>query len=129
MVRSEQLALSRREREIMDVLLRLGQASVSDVRRELSNAPSYSAVRTMLRRLEEKGHVSHEQDGPRYAYRPAIDPEQDRESAMERMVRTFFEGSPGKTVAALLDRASTDLTEAELDDLAELIERMREERK
>jgi predicted transcriptional regulator len=120
--------LSRREREIMDALFRLGRASVSDVRRELPQAPSYSAVRTMLRRLEEKGHIEHEQDGARYLYHPAIDAEAARESAIERMVRTFFEGSPGKTVAALLDHSSTDLTDDELDDLAELIERLRKDR-
>ncbi|MDX1396527.1 MAG: BlaI/MecI/CopY family transcriptional regulator [Gemmatimonadota bacterium] len=121
-------ALSRRERQIMDILLRLGSASASDVRAELPDPPSYSAVRTMLSRLEEKGHVSHEQDGPRYLYRAAIDADRARESALERTVRTFFEGSPGKTVAALLDRSSTELSDAELGELAEMIERIRRER-
>lgn len=112
----------------MDVLIRRGRASASEVRAELPDAPSYSAVRTMLSRLEEKGHLTHEQDGPRYLYRPTIDTERVRESALERVVRTFFQGSPGKTVAALLDRSSTELTDRELDELAELIERMRQER-
>ena len=120
--------LSRRERQIMDILIRRSRATASDVRSELADAPGYSAVRTMLSRLEEKGHVTHEQDGPRYVYRAAIDTERARESAIERMMRTFFEGSPGKAVAALLDRSSTDLSDRELDELAELIERMREER-
>ncbi|MDX1579452.1 MAG: BlaI/MecI/CopY family transcriptional regulator [Gemmatimonadota bacterium] len=120
--------LSARERQIMDILIRRGRASASDVRADLPAPPSDSAVRTMLSRLEDKGHVTHEQDGPRYVYRPAIDTERARESALERMVRTFFEGSPGKTVAALLDRSSSDLTDAELDDLADLIDRMRRER-
>lgn len=129
MSRAESPALSRRERQIMDSLLRRGSATASDVRGDLPDPPSYSAVRTMLSRLEDKGHVTHRQDGPRYVYRATIDAEVARESALERMVRTFFEGSPGKTVAALLDRSSADLTDAELDDLAALIERMREERR
>lgn len=120
--------LSRRERQIMDVLIRRPSASASDVQAELPDAPSYSAVRTMLSRLEEKGHVTHEVDGNRYLYRATIDTAQARETAIERMVRTFFEGSPGKTVAALLDRSSADLSDAELDELARMIERMRQER-
>jgi len=127
--RAESPALSRRERQIMDVLIRRGSATASDVRSELPDPPGYSAVRTMLSRLEDKGHATHRQDGPRYVYRATIDADEARESALERMVRTFFEGSPGKTVAALLDRSSADLTDAELDDLAGLIERMREERR
>lgn len=129
MSRTESPALSRRERQIMDILLRRGSATASDVRSELPDPPSYSAVRTMLTRLEDKGHVTHRQDGPRYVYHATIDAEKARESALERTVRTFFEGSPGKTVAALLDRSSAELTDAELDELAELIERMREERR
>ena len=128
MAKADTPSLSRRERQIMDVLIRRGRASASEVRAELPDAPSYSAVRTMLSRLEEKGHLTHEQDGPRYLYRPTIDTERVRESALERVVRTFFQGSPGKTVAALLDRSSTELTDRELDELAELIERMRQER-
>ena len=112
----------------MDVLIRHGRAGASEVQAELPDAPSYSAVRTMLARLEEKGHVTHQQDGPRYLYRATIDTAQARETAIERMVRTFFEGSPGKTVAALLDRSSAELSDAELDELADLIERMRQER-
>jgi predicted transcriptional regulator len=112
----------------MDILLRLGRASASEVRGELADPPGYSAVRTMLGRLEEKGHITHEQDGPRYAYRPTIDHDDARDSAVNRVVRTFFKGSPGKTVAALLDAASTDLSDDELDDLSRMIERMRRER-
>lgn len=112
----------------MDILFRLGSASAADVRAELPDPPSDSAVRTMLSRLEEKGHVAHERDGPRYVYQPAVDPARARESALERMVRTFFEGSPGKTVAALLDRSSSELTDAELGELAAMMERIRRER-
>jgi predicted transcriptional regulator len=121
-------ALSRREREIMDILMRLGQATASQVQAELPDPPSYSAVRTMLSRLEEKGHVAHQQDGPRYVYRATIDTVVARESALQRMVRTFFQGSPGKTAAALLDGSSAQLTDQDLDELAALIERIREER-
>ena len=128
MTSADQLALSRRERQIMDILFRLDRAGVSEVRDELPDPPSYSAVRTMLRRLEEKGHLTHEQEGQRYVYRPTVDPEAARESAVERLVRTFFEGSAGKTVAALLDQSASDLSDEELDRLAELIDRMRQER-
>ena len=129
MGRSELPALSRREREIMDILLRRPRASASEVQSELPDPPSYSAVRTMLSRLKDKGHVRHEQDGPRYVYSAAIDPLKARESALERMVKTFFAGSSHRTVAALLDRSDTDLTDEELDELAELIARKREERR
>ena len=112
----------------MDILIRRERASASEVRGDLPDPPSYSAVRTMLSRLEEKEHVTHEQDGPRYLYRATIDTARARETAMERMVRTFFEGSPGKTVAALLDRSAADMSDEELDELADLIERMRQER-
>ncbi len=128
MNRAHQLVLSRRERQIMDILFRLERAGVSEVRGELPDPPSYSAVRTMLRRLEEKGYAAHEQEGQRYVYRATVDPEAARESAVERLVRTFFEGSPGKTVAALLDQSASELTDEELDRLAERIDRMRQER-
>jgi predicted transcriptional regulator len=82
----------------------------------------------MLTRLEEKGQVRHEQDGPRYVYLATVDPELARTTALERMMRTFYDGSPHKTVAALLDRADADLSDEELDELAELIERKRKER-
>ena len=112
----------------MDVLFQLGRGSVSDVLELLPDPPSYSAVRTMLGRLEEKGHVEHDQDGPRYLYRPAIDAETARESALTRMVGTFFEGSHRKTVAALLDHSAQDITDEELAGLANMIQRMQRER-
>lgn len=121
--------LSRRERQIMDALFRIGPAGVGDVRDEMPDPPSYSAVRTMLGRLKEKGHVTHEQDGPRYVYRPTVDAEDARQSALDRMVGTFFGGSTGRTVAALLDHSAQQLTEAELDQLAEMIQRMKGGRK
>lgn len=121
-------SLSRRERQIMDVLFRLGRASVSDVQENLPEPPSYSAVRTMLGRLKEKGQVTHEQDGPRYVYRPAVDADAARESAIERITRTFFEGSAGKAVAALLDHSADDLTADDLDELGRMIGRLQRER-
>lgn len=122
--------LSRRERQIMDVIYRRDEATVADVLAELPDPPSYSAVRAMLRKLEEKGHLVHKEDGPRYLYRPVLPAEQARGTALDRLVRTFFDGSPIKTVSALLDRSAADLSPEELDDLSRLIEdaKKREER-
>lgn len=119
--------LSRRERQIMDVIYRLGRASVAEVREQLPDPPSYSAVRALLRTLEEKSVLRHQQDGPRYVYLPTVPAARARKSALEQMVATFFDGSTERAVAALLDLSSTDLSPAELDRLAELIERAREE--
>lgn len=114
--------LSRRERQIMDSVYRRGQATVADVLEDLPDAPSYSAVRAMLGKLERKGHLQHEEDGPRYVYLPTTPREVVQESALKRMVRTFFDGSASKTVAALLDRSAGELTDDELDELARLID-------
>ncbi len=115
--------LSRRERQIMDVLFRLGEATVADVRKELADPPSYSSVRKLLGVLEEKKLVSHVQDGPRYVYRPTIGKERARRSALRRLRDTFFNGSSEQVMAALLDDAGK--SQAELDRLAELIDRAR----
>ena len=117
--------LSRRERQIMDVLFRQGQATVSDVQSSMPDPPSYSAVRAMLRILEEKGHARHEQDGPRYLYKPVVARERAKRSAMRHLLHTFFEGSHEQAVAALLDEASTSLSEDDLDRLARLIDSRR----
>jgi predicted transcriptional regulator len=117
--------LSRRERQIMDVLFRMEQATVSEVLASMPDPPSYSAVRAMLRILEEKGHARHEQDGPRYVYKPAVARDRAKRSAMRHLLHTFFDGSPEQAVAALLDEGSASLSEAELDRLAQLIERRR----
>ncbi len=117
--------LSRRERQIMDILFRDGQAAVSDVQAAMADPPSYSAVRAMLRILEEKGHVRHEQDGPRYVYKPVVARERAKRSAMRHLLHTFFEGSHEQAVAALLDEASTSLSDEDLERLAELIDRRR----
>lgn len=113
--------LTRRERQIMDIVYQRGQVTVSEVLAGLPEAPTYSAVRAMLRKLEEKGHVKHDAHGARYVYEATMPREEARDGALERLVRTFFDDSPSKTVAALLDMKSEELTDADLDDLARLI--------
>ena len=120
-------SLSRRERQIMDVLFRLGEATAADVLEGLPDPPSYSAVRALLRILEEKGQISHTQDGPRYVYRPTVAPEKASRSALRHVLRTFFDDSAEQAVAALLDEAGGDLSDAELDRLASLIDQARQE--
>lgn len=120
-------ALSRRERQIMDVLFERGRATAADVREAIADPPSYSAVRALLRILEDKGHVRHDQDGPRYVYIPRHDREKARRSALRHVVQTFFEGSAGQAMTALLDGDAERLTSAELDRMAALIERARKE--
>jgi predicted transcriptional regulator len=119
--------LSRRERQIMDVLYREGKATAADVLAQLPDPPGYSAVRAMLRVLEDKGHVKHEQDGPRYVYLPTVPREKARRSALRHLVRTFFDGSTEATVAALLDLSDTKISNAELQRLSKLIEQARKE--
>lgn len=115
--------LSRRERQIMDVLFRQERASASEVLDALPDPPSYSAVRAQLRILEEKGHVTHIEEGPRYVYTPTVAPEKARRSALRHMLNTFFDDSPAQAVAALLDDA--ELTADEYDRLAHLIDQAR----
>jgi BlaI family transcriptional regulator, penicillinase repressor len=117
--------LSRRERQIMDVVYRRGQVTVAEVRADLPDPPSYSAVRAMLRRLEDKGHLEHSEEGARYVYQATVPLDSASGSALERVLRTFFDDSASKTVAALLDLRGEDLSDRELDELAELIDRAR----
>ncbi|HSA55885.1 MAG TPA: BlaI/MecI/CopY family transcriptional regulator [Gemmatimonadaceae bacterium] len=119
--------LSRRERQIMDVIFRRGSATASDVHAGLPDAPSYSAVRAMLRILEEKGHLTHTSDGPRYVYAPVMSRSAARQSALRQVVRTFFDGSASKAVATLLDMSGGNLSEQELQELEALIARARRE--
>jgi predicted transcriptional regulator len=119
--------LSRRERQIMDIIYRQGQATAADVMDQLSSPPSYSAVRAMLRILEDKGHLFHEEQGPRYVYLPTLPREKARSSALKQLVQTFFEGSTEQAVAALLGMSKDSLSEEELDRLAGLIEQARKE--
>ncbi len=109
----------------MDILYRSGKATAAEVRDAMADAPSYSAVRAMLRILEEKGHLCHEQDGPRYVFLPAEPREQAKRSALRHLVETFFEGSVEQTVAALLDGESKNMPTSELDRLSKLIEEAR----
>lgn len=127
MTQQSQSHLSRRERQIMDIIYRRGRASAADVLDELPDPPSYSAVRTMLRILEDKGHLKHAKDGPRYVYQPTRARRSAGRSALRRALRTFFDGSVEKAVAALLDAGDADLSPDELDRLADLIEKAREE--
>ena len=114
----ERPGLSRRERQIMDVLYRRGRATAAEVQREILDAPGYSAVRAMLRVLEEKGHVRHEEESLRYVFVPTASRAQATRSALKHLVETFFEGSPERAVAALLDGK---LSKEELNRLAGLI--------
>ena len=119
--------LSRREREIMDILYRDGAATASEILAGLRDAPSNSSVRTILRILEEKGHVRHEQDGLRYVYKPTMNRDRARRSALNHLLSTFFNGSPEEVVSTLLDEQSGKLSDDQLDSLATLIERARKE--
>ncbi|HMJ58806.1 MAG TPA: BlaI/MecI/CopY family transcriptional regulator [Gemmatimonadales bacterium] len=119
--------LSRREREIMDVIYRSGRATAADVMENLTDPPSYSAVRALLRVLEDKGHLRHEEDGPRYVFVPTVPRERARQSALRQLVHTFFDGSTEQAVAALLDLSSTRMSDAELDRLRDLIADARKE--
>ena len=119
--------LSRRERQIMGIVYELGRASAADVRERMPDPPSYSAVRAMLRILEEKGHIRHEQDGPRYVFLPTVPREQASENALRRLVRTFFDGSPEGAMAALLDLEGGDLDDEALRRIARRIDDARRE--
>ena len=125
----EVVTLSRRERQIMDILYRLGSATAAEVQEHLPEAPSYSAVRALLRILEDKGHLKHEYDGPRYVYAPIVSRPIAQKSALKQIVRTFFDGSASQAVAALLDMSAKDLSETELEKLALLVEQAKREGK
>ena len=117
--------LSRRERQILDILYQRGRATAAEVQTALPEPPSYSAVRALLRILEDKGHVRHEQDGPRYVYLPTVARDNAKRSAMRHMLQTFFDGSAEQAISALLDESSAKLSTAELDRLARMIDTAR----
>jgi predicted transcriptional regulator len=119
---SPETALSRRERQIMDILFAAGTATGPEIQQRIPEAPSYSTVRTLLRILETKGYVRHRQEGLRYVYEPVVPREAARKSALQRLLQTFFDGSARQAVAALLDPKSFDLSRQELDELSRLIE-------
>ena len=117
--------LGRRERQIVEVVYRLGRATVAEVLGSLPDPPSYSSVRAMLRILESKGHLKHQQEGPRYVYVPALRREKASRSALDHLVRTFFDGSTGRAAAALLEDADARLSEADIERLTRLIHKAR----
>jgi len=119
--------LTRREREIMDIIHRLGRATAHEVLAGLAEAPSYSAVRALLRLLEERGHVRHVQEGTRYVYLPAQGRSEARRSALAHVVHTFFEGSVEQAVVALVESSRSKLSREELDRIAQLVDRAKKE--
>ncbi len=127
--KQQQPALSRREREILEILYRRGQASANEVRESMEDAPSYSAVRAMLRVLEEKGHATHRSEGLKYVYIPAVARENAKRSAVQHLLDTFFRDSPDQVVAALLDVSAQRLTREDLDRMSAMIEKAKKEGK
>jgi predicted transcriptional regulator len=127
MARRKPDPLSRRERQIMDIVFRHGKVTIREVLDELPDPPSYSAVRALVRVLEEKGHLRHAQDGPRYVYMPTQDRSRVRSSALAHVVDTFFSGSATEAVAALLGMQGRELSDGELDELSAMIDQARKE--
>ena len=120
--------LTRREREIMDAIYALDDnATAEQIRERLSDPPSYSAVRAMLRLLEEKNYIRHEQDGMKYIYLPTVSREKARQSALKQLVQTFFDGSTEQAVAAMIDMSRAKMSDDELNRLSEMIELARKE--
>lgn len=118
--------LSRRERQIMDVLYQSGSASAKDVMEKLPNPPGYSSVRALLARLEDKGHIAHKEEGPRYLYYATTARNVAGENALQRTLKTFFNDSPLQMVNTLLDLKSRDLTAEEIDELEKLIDQAKQ---
>jgi predicted transcriptional regulator len=121
--------LSRRERQIMEILYQRGKASATEVLNAMEDAPSNSAVRTLLRVLEEKGHVKRRAEGLKYVYAPVVARDKAKRSAVKHLLDTYFNGSPEQIVAALLDVSATELTREELDRMTEMIEKAKREGK
>jgi predicted transcriptional regulator len=119
--------LTRREREIMDILYRRGRATAAEVLEDMAEPPTYSAVRALLRILEDEGHIKHVQDGPRYVYLPTIARNDARKSALSHVVTTFFDGSVEEVVATLVESSRSKLSKDELERLAQLIEKAKKE--
>ena len=118
---------SRREREIMNIIYQRGEATAAEVLERMTDPPSYSAIRAMLRILEQKGHLAHQDEGGRYVYRPTVDREKARRSALDQLLATFFEGSAASVVATLLDQHADSLSEQDLENLSKLIDRAQKE--
>ena len=120
--------LSRRERQIMDALYQAGRSTAADIRAAIPDAPSYSAVRTLLRILEEKGHVRHELDGTRYVYIPTVARDKAKRSALRHVVNTFFDGSASQVMAALFELSPKDLSDEELARIRRMIDAARKDK-
>ena len=127
MARDPHVKLSRRERQIMDIIYRLGQATAQEVLDNIEDPPSYSAVRAHLRVLEEKQHLCHRWDGPRHVFEPTVSRDRARRSALKNLLRNFFDNSYEEMIAALLENSAGDLSDAELKKLARMIEQARKE--
>jgi predicted transcriptional regulator len=119
--------LSRRERQVMDIIVRLGQATAGEVQKNLPDDPTYSAVRATLRLLVRKGHLKHELDWPRYVYSPTVSRNAARKSALKQMVRTFFGGSHEEAMAALIDLSASKLTPEQIAKLRTMIDQAKQE--
>lgn len=118
---SKAINLSRRERQIMDIVYQLAEVSAQDVMQRLPDPPSYSAVRAMLRKLEDKGHIMHREEGAKYVYYPVVDHEQASRNAITRLVKTFYDGSAAQAVNALLGMSVNDISRAELEEIEHMI--------
>jgi len=125
MPKPEPANLSRRERQVMDILYRRGRATASEIQDGMTDAPSYSAVRTTLRILEDKGHLRHQEEGPRYVYLPKVTREKATQSALRHLVETFFDGSAERAVITLLDSSASSLSEEELGRIEQMIDKAR----
>lgn len=119
--------LSRREREMMNIIFEKGKATATEVMEAMAEPPSYSAVRATLRVLEQKGHLKHQHDGTRYVYLPTVNRERVRLSALDQLLTTFFDGSAANVVATLIERQKGNMSDEELDQLATMIEQARKE--
>src|SRR4051812_26539470 len=129
MSKQTQPSLSRRERQIMDLLYQMGRATAAEIQQALPSPPSYSATRALLRILEEKGHIKHEEDGPRYVFAPKVSRDSAKKSALRHLMHTFFEGSAAKLVSTLVSEDAGQLSSEDLAQLANLIEKARMEGK
>ena len=127
MTKPSPATLTRREREIMDILYRRGRATAAEVLEDMAKPPTYSAVRALLRILEDEGHIKHVQDGPRYVYLPAVARNDARKSALSHVVTTFFDGSVEQVVATLVESSRSKLSKEELDRLSQLIDKAKKE--
>jgi predicted transcriptional regulator len=126
MAKSPHAKLSRRERQIMDIVYKLGETSVSDVQERIEDDPGYDSIRVTLSILAKKGHLTHRRDGRRYIYSPTVSRKRASRSAARSLIETFFGGSPSEAILTMLDVSSAKLSEKELDEIAALIEREKE---